>query len=470
MQVELPFSYQVDGAKWLTENNYCLLADDMGLGKSRQCVMASTLVEAKKILIICPAIARPNWQNEFNKWSPHPVNFKICYTLKDSPSPSESAIVSFDYAAQNKDSLRMHDWDLLIIDECHFIKSVEAKRTAAIYGTEGIIRKAKRCWALSGTPAPNHAGELWPLLYTFGVTKLKYDSFVKRYCNTYLFQRRLQITGTKTSHIPELKLMLDKVMLRRTKSDVNIDLPPLSFGDIVVDGGHVDLVLNPSFQQYIFPTDRRSILIEKLEEEKKLIMDSINLVKKRESHKPHEELLRTFSGIAQSVSTLRRYTGVQKVDPVAEIVKNELESNAYDKIVIFAIHRDVIEGIRLKLSKYHAVTVYGGTNPETRVKNIKKFQTNPKCRVFVGNIGAVGTAINLTVASQVLFVEQDWVPGNNAQAAMRCHRVGQKNPVFVRIVSLTDSIDQKVNLILKKKAKEIALLTVNPENFDDQEL
>jgi SNF2 family DNA or RNA helicase len=123
--------------------------------------------------------------------------------------------------------------------------------------------------------------------------------------------------------------------------------------------------------------------------------------------------------------------------------------------VIFAIHRDVIENMRVGLRQFGAVCLYGGTDPEKRQKNIDRFQNNPKCRVFIGNIHAAGTAITLTAAHHVTFIEQDWVPGNNAQAVMRCHRIGQENPVSVRFIVLDGTLDAKIGYILKRKTADL---------------
>jgi SNF2 family DNA or RNA helicase len=146
-------------------------------------------------------------------------------------------------------------------------------------------------------------------------------------------------------------------------------------------------------------------------------------------------------------------------------VAQELEDGQYQKIVIFGIHRDVIEGLRSSLKAFDAVTLYGGTDPKTRQKNIDRFQNNPKCRVFIGNIKACGTAITLTAADQVLFVEEEWTPADNAQAAMRVHRIGQSKPVSVRITRLPDSLDQKIGGVLARKTREIAELLAEKEEF-----
>lgn len=446
--MEKPFEYQSVGAEWLKLRSHALLADEMGLGKTRQAVMASDSIGAKSILIICPSVARINWKREFDLWSILSPQFKVCESQTDFPT--KYTIVSFDYATNHKDRLMNQLWDLLIIDESHMVKAVDAKRTSAILGSSGIIRKVKRCWALTGTPAPNHAGELWPLLYTFGVTTLSYTAFIHKYCNTYRFHDRLNVTGTKVSMIPEVKKLLSKIMLRRLKEEVMKDLPPIHFTHFEVEPGVADILMQPGIDKYFNGSGvNEKELHEELDKQRKFIdhaLENIGL---------GANGMKALDGIANSISTLRQYTGLQKVEPIAKLIDEELKANAYDKIVIFAVHRGVIEGLRAKLFKHKPVTLYGGTPPKDRQKAVDKFQNNKRCRIFIGNILAAGTAITLTAAHNVLFVEQSWVPGDNAQAAMRCHRIGQDKPVYVRFAGLADSFDNKISMTLKRKSKEL---------------
>ena len=300
---------------------------------------------------------------------------------------------------------------------------------------------------------PNHPGELFVLLRTAGLSNLTYDQFVNKYCTGYHTPYGFKITGAKKETIPELKVLLSKIMLRRNKEQVMKELPPISYGHIAVEASPVDIKILPSFAHYLMPEERLGDLdndLKKQEDQLDLLMDTLGT----RNAFGGKDLMRGLEAFFKSTSTLRRYVGCQKVQAVADLVKQELTDNAYDKIVIFALHRDVIEGLRERLSKFKAVTLYGRTSPETREKNIKKFQTNPKCRVFIGNILAAGTAITLTAANQVLFIEADWVPGNNAQAAMRCHRIGQTRPVFVRFAGITGSLDDKIMQVLKNKTRD----------------
>lgn len=444
------FGYQTIGAEFLSGNKYALLADEMGLGKTIQAIRGLNRILAKRSVIICPSVARINWLREYETWTLDHQPCTVMTNLSD-PIPTIGHVVcSFDYAAENFRKFGRHRWDALIVDEAHFLKSTDARRAKAILGVEGIIRAADRCWLMSGTPAPNHPGELWIMLFTFGVTTLTYDAFINRYCIVRPTTYGLKVVSANPDRIPELKTLLSKIMLRRLKKDVMKELPPISFGHLNVEAGPVDIEILPSFTQYFLPVDRRHELKEELQRQNDLLK-SVFLNMKPDTN----DKIAGIGAIAESVSTLRRFIGLQKCRDAIQIIGDELEANAYQKIVIFAIHRDVIETMRDGLREFGVVTIYGGTDPEKRQRNIDRFQKDPKTRVFIGNIHAAGTAITLTAASHVTFIEQDWVPGNNAQAIMRCHRIGQENHVHVRFIVLDGTLDAKIGFILKRKTEQL---------------
>lgn len=448
------FEYQSQGAEWLFGLRKALLADEMGLGKSAQAITAASRLKPSRVVVLCPAVARDNWDREFRRFSDRAWRSNIIYSRTEPRRLDADLIISsYDLADGVAGCLRDSERiGVLILDEAQFLKSTESKRTQVTLGRGGLVRRADRVWALSGTPAPNHAAELWPLLFTFGQTKLSYPEFVERFCNTYRFkpprgEPRIQITGTKTERIDELRAILAPIMLRRRKVDVLKDLPSISFSDIVVPANPVDYEIQ--YVQWTHPYDRRAELEAIIDKERKLVTAICDA---------SETWKQTFSGISGvmgSVAGLRRYTGLQKVDGIAELVASELENGDYEKIVIFGIHQGVIEGLRQKLRPFKPVTLYGQTPAAKRQINVDKFQKNPRCKVFIGNIQAAGTAITLTAAHNVLFAEQSWVPGENAQAAMRCHRIGQERPVTVRFAGLANSIDEKVASTLRRKTKEL---------------
>jgi SNF2 family DNA or RNA helicase len=338
------------------------------------------------------------------------------------------------------------------LDEVHYLKSTEADRAHFVLGKRangGLVHTADRVWCLSATPAPNHAAELWILLRVFGATSLSYEAFEKKFCEGRNTPYGFKPTGTK--NVDELRALLAPIMLRRTKKEVRPDLPTATFSDVVVEPTELAIdELEMAFTSYIGdPRGLKGI-------EQDIAPVRALLEQQFAAAQTEEEKLRVFSNSIDNTSTLRRYIGMLKVGAVADLVKSELD-NGLEKIVIFAIHKAVIEGLRDRLAAYGPVTLYGGTPAAKRDRHIHSFNNNEKCRVFIGNIIAAGTNISLAKgASDVLVVESDPVPGNNAQACARVDDPEQKNPIFVRFVGLAGSYDEQLARSLARKTSELA--------------
>jgi SWI/SNF-related matrix-associated actin-dependent regulator 1 of chromatin subfamily A len=456
MELETPFPYQVEGAAFLARTPQALLADDMGLGKSAQVVIACDIAAADPILIVCPAAVRINWSREFMRFSPMDRACTILTTGADRPSPAGVTVVSYDLLGSNekvKAACKAIEWDVLVLDEAHFLKERSAKRTKAIYGGNsrqpGVSHSAKRIWRLTGTPAPNNASELYTHLKSAGIETRNYWDFVFEFCAGFDSDFGFKITGHKNTD--KLKALMAQFMLRRKKDDVMKQLPEIVFQHVTVERSQVQL--DPYFYENWRAVGVKAFLGE-MEHMDKALKIALKAVETKQGV-PVDDRLKLLEGMSKTTATLRRYIGLAKLPRVLEIVEQELIDNPKLKIVLFAIHKDVIECSREKLRKYGAVTLYGGTPSEKRQLHIDRFMNDPKCRVFIGNIQAAGTGITLTVANEVVFIESDWVPANNAQAAMRCHRIGQTRPVRVRHFSCAGSVDEDVMRTLVHKTREL---------------
>lgn len=461
------FDYQKQGATWLASKKTALLADQQRLGKAVQTIVAADLVGAQTVLVVCRGVARLNWAQEFKAWSKQSWLCTIIYSRRDigvcAPSGVNPCvyITSYELLDAFLAGCPVKTFDIAVIDEAHYIKSLEAKRTRSVLGKTGIPSRASRVWALTATPSPNgYASELWPMLFVFGATKLSYWDFARRYCIVEENGFGTQITGTNMDpvRLQELQAFMAPKVLRRTAGDVSVQLPKMSFSTVMVPPGKVDLGLT-TFWKYVIPRDRTDELNKIIEDELGIlngILDDKSL---------SGELLETLKASSKSISTLRRYTALQKLEAACELITHELESGAYNKCVIFAHHRDCILGAMQRLHKFYPVSMYGGTSPSRLERNLKNFQ-NPKhkTRVFIGQISAAGTSISLSAANHIFFLEESFVPGDNMQAAERCGGVNQPNPIFVRTFCLENSVDQRVQDILRNKMHEIAQLYKKPKN------
>lgn len=451
------FQYQQVGAQWLSGKRFGLLADEMGLGKSAQAIRATDILSAAPVLVLCPAVARLNWIREWQKFSSR--SLKSCALLtgadKKLIGTSSVTVCSYDLASTSAilERLSQVRYSVVLLDESHYLKSRTAKRTSAALGR--LAPRADRVWALSGTPAPNDPSELWPLLRTFGATALDYWSFVRRYCTTRETAYGTQITGGR--NIPELRSILAPLILRRRKDDVMTQLPKISFSDVVVEP--VDPpreIWERHFSNYLIQPDQFHRDIDVQTRLVETVTGTLGL---------GADSMKVLEGLDNKVKSLRRWIGLQKVPKTLELIKSELEAGAYDKIVIFAVHKAVLEELRDGLAKFGAVLIYGGTPPEKRENHIRKFQNDKRCRVFLGNVQAAGTAITLTAAHQVAVVEADWTPANNQQAVMRVHRIGQTKPVSVRFIGMAGSIDERIQRVLKVKTRTLTALFDEPEQI-----
>lgn len=442
-----PYPYQVTGAEWLKIRVQALLADVPGVGKTGTAIRGVDLVGAANIIVVCPASTRVQWGREFERFSPLDRPIQVVMP-GDTPRTFGVVIIFYDAVVQHLDLLMAVQWDVLIIDEAHALKSrykigkkTSGYRTKAIYGFgkrfPGLITKATRTWRLTGTPAMNHSGELWTHVKSAGLTTLPYWDWVYRFCNGFDSEHGFRFTSHK--NVEELKSILAPFMLRRSKAEVQPDLHEPMF----------EIVTVPRSEAALAPEFRAQIL--------QLAQADEELQKTLSSAGPRYEI-DVLESTASSLATLRRYTAMCKLPAIAEQIEEDLTTGSIQKLVVFAIHKIVIHWLAENLKKFNPVILSGDTPAAKRQVSIDRFQQEPSVRLFLGNIDAAGTGVDglQNVCDECLFVEQSWVPSQNAQAVMRLCRIGQKNPVRARVFSLYGSVDERVQDVLTDKTRELA--------------
>lgn len=414
------FPFQVEGANFLAARRHAFLGDKMGLGKTPQAIVGAEAAGARKIAVACPAIARINWQREIDRWSIYGLQAKI---------------QSFDMLGMHK-PLR-EEWaefkpDVLVIDEAHYLKTPDTARTKALYGPhtrgDGLIQHAGACWRLSGTLAPNYAVEVYTHLRASFPQLLpgdgSYVDFLRKYALWEIDLRRgYKIMGTK--NLGELRELLAPHLLRRLPEQVLPDMPEVMLGELPI------------------PQDAAAGALRELRELEALAEVQELLSKMDDTEDPAD--------VEPHIARYRRVCGLAKVPALVETIDEELTSGQYEKIVVFAQHREVIAGLVAGLNRHNPVKVWGGDSDKVRQQAVDVFQNKPQCRVFVGQLQAASTVITLTSASEILFAEQSWVPGDNEQAIYRLRRIGQKSRINARVSFLADSLDEAINRSVSRK-------------------
>lgn len=441
-----PFPYQEIGAKWLHHMPRALLADEPGLGKTAQLIMACDMVNALKILVVCPASVREVWRREFNNVSKFERNIRVLageIMVPKIASQEVVYIISFDGASRYTNELIAIGFDVLIVDESHFCKEIKAKRTKAIFGfrkQKGLVHAAKTIWLASGTPSPNNPLELFPMCRVLfaksfrkpdGKPMAKVD-FINRYCEVKHNGFGLQVVGGK--NLPELKRRLAPHMLRRKKSDVLPELPALRREILYLEAqselakltdAETGRMLQELDRKLATATpERRQALLDKIDQDVKLRM--------------------------------RRILGLAKVNTLTAWLRDQLESGM-QKVVVFGHHREVLHTLYSNFEKdYAPAMIDGNTAPHKRSLEVDKFQKEANCRMFIGQLTAAGTGITLTAASDLVFAEFGWTPGDNEQPEMRIHRIGQKNSVLIRYAVVAGSLDEKIASVVRRKSSIIS--------------
>lgn len=447
MTTEALYPFQTDAIDRAAKGFPVYLGFDPGLGKSRAALELAMAMKAKRMLIICPASGRYVWERETRKWINTSVRmisstgatdlvklggdgiFVITYGLlsqKDGPIP--------DVIAKGK------PFDLTVIDEAHAVKNSGANRTKAILGK--MKPKLGYILPLSGTPAPNHAGELYPILKALypaalmvGGKALQQWEFEDLFC---IVTRKRFGTGRDvrviegSRNLPELKKRIAPFMLRVKKEDVLKDLPPVRYDVVPV---------------YVPPTAVPSL----------------------PAGLSDEALLKYLSGTGaahdEHVMRIRRILGVAKVQPAVEYIDNFMEGlPTSKKLLVFAHHKEVIHSLLTGLQDWSPVHITGASSPMERTHAVDRFLgvSKPTSRLMVGNIQAMGTGLTLVGphcdCSDVIFVEASYSIGENVQAAARIHRIGQKNAVVARFLTAHGTIDDRIQDILARKARDFSAL------------
>lgn len=425
--------YQRAGVEFMRNRRAILLGDEMGIGKTIQAIglynyhCAHGLKDrTPKVLILCPATLKRNWIKEWRKWSVRKQAIEMAEG-RDWPK-SDIVVVNYDILPRFHDQIHIPVWDILIMDECQYLKNKQARRTQHVFGRSAdnganvpaITPIAARCkLALTGTPIPNRPIELYALLrYLDPMGWPNKLSYAQRYCNAMKNGFGWDMNGA--SNLEELQEKLrSSIMIRRLKKDVLKDLPPKERQIIEIEIAEGD---------------------EILAKEKKILQNFEN--KERLTDADYKELIKMMRGgdcgSFEEMSTIRRENAVAKIPYVIEHLHEALDSSG--KVVVFCHHKEVASAL-IEEFKTICTVVTGSTPLQERHENVEKFQTDPSCRLFIGNIIAAGTGITLTAASHVVFAELDWVPGNVSQAEDRCHRMGQTGSVLVQHLVVAGSID-----------------------------
>jgi len=451
-----PMPFQFAGVEYALNRDHVIFGDDMGLGKSAECILLSNAIEAEYTLVVCPASLRLNWEREIWLWSTlENVTTYPVLKSKDGISIKHNyVIVSYSLLSNPSILNAIMDvhWDHLILDEAHALKDPKGnKRTQVICAPDLLPSVVGRISMASGTILPNQPIECynacrllaWKAIdcmsledfreyyYATGPgmvrgvhkVKLKNGSIVER--NEMHWSKSVR---NKPRNLRELQYRLrSHLMIRRLKKTVLPQLPPK--------------------QWHMFPLITTTAI--------KKALKHPGWKKAEKLYELDDRVFDSSIPIDGAMSTARRLLGEAKAPAVIEYIEQLLEEG-YQKLVVGAWHRSVLEILREKLSKYGLVYMDGSTSSNKKQIAVDRFGDEEEIRIILGQSICLGEGWTLVAAQDVVFAEFDWVPGKNDQLLDRVNRIGQTGQHTIGHVPVVpDTLDEKILSKVIKKAQHI---------------
>ena len=458
-----PYQHQLEGLMYGLENESFLLGDDQGLGKTKQIIdiaLCRKVTEGMKhCLIICGINGtKYNWADEIKIHSSEdswvlgtrytkraPVKMieggtkEKLEDLQNIPSQffwitnietlrggaykegkAKNSKYRFPIAERIQELIDDGTIGMIAFDEAHKAKNPDSQQGRAL-----LSIKAKHPIPMSGTFVLNNPLDLYLPLYWAGFEDHSFYQYKNHYCVMGGFNNK-EVVGYK--NLDELRTIMSKAMLRRTKGDV-LDLPPKIHSI-----------------EYVDLTSEQKKLYKEVKDQ---IVDSIDKIRMHPDPLSEMLRLRQVTGAPEILSS--SITQSAKLDRLVEMVE-EITSIG-EKAIIFSQWSTMTDIIRGRLKEYNPAYITGEVKSEVRMEEVKKFQNDDSCKVIIGTVGAMGTGLTLTAASTVIFVDEPWNRGLKDQAEDRAHRIGTRGTVRVVTLIAKDTIDEGIYNLVQKKGR-----------------
>lgn len=414
--------FQWAGVRYVLNARRAFLADEQGLGKTVEALAALEADGAFPAVVVCPASLKLNWERETARWLPH-RSVAVVEGRVAVPPTADILILNYEIVATQRETLARRRPRALVLDESHYCKNPQAKRTRAVRRlAEGMPHDALRL-ALTGTPVLNHADELISQLRVLG--RLEDFGSGARF--------RAQFRGPLTEERLHWHLRR-RCFVRRRKSEV---LPQL-----------------PDKRQVVVPVALDN------QREYKLAEDDV-IAWLREQPLDLSELNAKIAATLRAqrlaqLGTLQRLAARGKLHAALAWIHDFLASG--EPLVVFARHVEVQEAVMERFPD--ALHLLGRDSTEAREASVRRFQEDgdaPQLIVCATRVAAQG--ITLTRASNVAFLELEWTPAMHDQAEDRCHRIGQHDAVTAWYLLAAGTIDETMARLIARKRGLVAAVT-----------
>jgi SNF2 family DNA or RNA helicase/predicted nucleic acid-binding Zn finger protein len=429
--------YQKFGYNWFKTLDYLgfggILGDEMGLGKTLQSIAFLLSNKDSKSLIVVPTSLVYNWINEFEKFAPDMKvkailgNKNVREELIENIYEWDVSITTYNLLKRDIDMYESKKFDYCLIDEAQYIKNPHSQNALAVKNI-----KARRRFALTGTPVENSVMELWSI-FDFIMPGYLYDE--KRF-NVRYYKRFKE----EPEVIEDLNRLTKPFILRRRKKDVIKELPDKIERTILVEMGDKQKKVYKSYANYALDMIKHKVEDYEFKNSKIEILSYITKLRQL---------------CLDPSIVMKDYTGSSaKIEGLLEFLDQVVAEG--HKILIFSQFTSVLKNIgkEISLKKIKYMYLDGSVNSKDRMTMVDEFNSGI-AQVFLISLKAGGTGLNLTSADIVVHFDPWWNPAVEAQATDRAHRIGQKNVVEVVKLIARGTIEEKILKLQEEKKRLI---------------
>lgn len=427
-----------------------LLADEPGLGKTAQALLAADAADAFPLLVVVPNVVKTNWAHEAELWTPRRKATVVHGDGQNVDGFADIVIINYEILDRHAGWAANHGFRGMVVDEAHFIKNKTSQRSKHVLELSERIRARSTnalFMALTGTPLINDIEDfraIWQFLGWIDAEKPTRPLLASLEENGLTPAEHGFYAAARTS-------VIDMGIVRRRKVDVASDIPARRVADLPVE---------------LDEAAARSIRAAEQELARRLVKRYEASQAARKSFDVGEgidhDLVRRVaaaelknagtSKTGDNVFTMMRKIGQAKAALAADYAGQLAHS--VGKVVFFAKHVDVMDTAQEQFTKRGVgfASIRGEQTPKVRQQNIEAFLNDPEISVVVCSLTAAGVGLNLQVASNVVLAELSWTSAEQTQAIDRVHRIGQTEPVTAWRIIAAQTIDSRLAQLIDDKA------------------
>jgi hypothetical protein len=426
-----------------------LLADEPGLGKTAQALLAAEAASAYPLLVVVPNVVKTSWAREAARWTPHRSATVVQGDGDGVDGFADIVVLNYEVLDRHMGWLGDFGFRGIVVDEAHFIKNKSSQRSQHVLALSDRIRsRAARplLMALTGTPLINGIEDfraIWQFLGWIDDSKPLGE-----------LADALEDTGLTPAdrgfYAAARQCVIDLGIVRRRKLDVAADLPARRIADLPVE---LDGQAGRSIRAAERDLTRRMVARYETALANRTsgtVAGGIDYDLVRRVAR--SELKDATSQSGENVFTMMRRIGQAKAELAADYTAQLARSTG--KVVFFAKHIDVMDAAEETFARQGVrfASIRGDQTPTARQANVDAFVNDPDVAVAVCSLTAAGVGLNLQVASNVVLAELSWTSAEQTQAIDRSHRIGQAEPVTAWRVIAAQTIDTRIAELIDKKA------------------